>query len=492
MESVWYYARGGAQTGPVSFGDLKAAVATGQLGAEDLVWKEGTADWVAARTIAGLIGTPPAASPAPAATPPIPPQRTPAAPFPPRSAVRGALEPLPLADEATPAPVPAAGQSSEIVEMAKVFIRRTAAANPSIIVPTRDEESLLAQAGYDPVARKFVVWRRAVLWVSVAPTAVAGLFALISLLDMETYDKSMLSPFGTLLLFLQVFAICVLPFVAVFAALGYDRLSKSTRLVLIGGLVSIGVPLLVAFAPASWQVDPKPGEFESAEAVQMRKVVYARTLGAKYALLLLPMVLSFLPAISWACVRVKGFLPESLVPGWSLAAGLPVFVLLTLVTCIPTYHVVSNLLLLLGLILWIGAPLLFLSRFKLLTRPVGDSRELAAFTKTQLYVLATIVIGILIVVLYMLMAKQGEGTLLGTSKKDALRIWSLELHKTWLEYVGRSLFMVVMFADLLVRIAVIAWREERAFASTGPAASFDRKMSGIGEAIEVKGIPPVA
>ena len=42
MESVWYYAHDGAQTGPVSFGDLSAAVASGQLGAEDLVWKEGT------------------------------------------------------------------------------------------------------------------------------------------------------------------------------------------------------------------------------------------------------------------------------------------------------------------------------------------------------------------------------------------------------------------------------------------------------------------
>ena len=45
MESVWYYAHDGAQTGPVSFGDLRAAVASGQLVAEDLVWKEGTVDW---------------------------------------------------------------------------------------------------------------------------------------------------------------------------------------------------------------------------------------------------------------------------------------------------------------------------------------------------------------------------------------------------------------------------------------------------------------
>ena len=60
MESVWYYARGGAQTGPVSFDDLKAAIKAGQLGRDDLVWKEGTADWVPLNTStdsSGSLGT---------------------------------------------------------------------------------------------------------------------------------------------------------------------------------------------------------------------------------------------------------------------------------------------------------------------------------------------------------------------------------------------------------------------------------------------------
>src|SRR5262245_35622980 len=100
MESVWYYARGGAQTGPVSFDDLKAAVAAGKIGVEDLIWKEGTAEWIPARAVAGLLPTPPAPPPTPAAIPPAPPRAAmPAAParFPPR----GGPEALPLADEAT-------------------------------------------------------------------------------------------------------------------------------------------------------------------------------------------------------------------------------------------------------------------------------------------------------------------------------------------------------------------------------------------------------
>src|ERR1051325_6850043 len=90
MESVWYYARGGAQTGPVSFGDLQAAAASGQLGADDLVWREGTAEWVAARTVAGLF--PAAAAPPPAIpNPPPPPPPTPPPRAPPgRKPRRGA------------------------------------------------------------------------------------------------------------------------------------------------------------------------------------------------------------------------------------------------------------------------------------------------------------------------------------------------------------------------------------------------------------------
>src|SRR5271165_6127259 len=63
MESVWYYVVNGAQTGPVSLAELKDAAATGKLSPPDLVWQEGTADWVPARTVAGLF---------PAAPPPRP------------------------------------------------------------------------------------------------------------------------------------------------------------------------------------------------------------------------------------------------------------------------------------------------------------------------------------------------------------------------------------------------------------------------------------
>src|SRR5688572_26669959 len=51
---TWYFARGGVQTGPVSFAQLAEAVRAGQCGPNDLVWREGMSNWQPASSVAGL------------------------------------------------------------------------------------------------------------------------------------------------------------------------------------------------------------------------------------------------------------------------------------------------------------------------------------------------------------------------------------------------------------------------------------------------------
>lgn len=57
-DPVWYYLVNGVQTGPVLLAELQVAAAEGKLSPPDLVWQEGTADWVPARTVAGLFAAP--------------------------------------------------------------------------------------------------------------------------------------------------------------------------------------------------------------------------------------------------------------------------------------------------------------------------------------------------------------------------------------------------------------------------------------------------
>jgi hypothetical protein len=466
--TVWYYAQDGVQIGPVSFDELKAAAAAGKVTPNDYVWNDGLPNWVVAHTVAGLFASPP---PSPKL--------------------------LPLEDAA------AAGQrydvrprrqrqrptgglnTADVVAQVQEFVYRTITTNPGVITPMPTEVQQLTRAGVlDPTAQRFAAWRRGVLWVTVVPTAFAALLALITVIDTDRETKEVLSNFGMLMLYVQAFSLFALPVCSALAAVAYDRLSYSARLVLLGAAIAFGVPLLVAFVPADVWLDLKLNKSATVAQVDAVKSTFGILFGISLYLTLMPAVLSLLPAVTRGCVRVKTFLPESLVPGWGLVASIPLFVLLTLATFVLLYHMAGNTLLFLGLLLWVGAPLLYLTQFRLLTRPVSDRRKLAELSTTQLGVLGLFAGAVLLIIIYLFTATFMGRTIVGFEKTTSMiRPWSLELHAKWIEFLGRSLFLTVLFADVLVWIALSVWREERAFAGTPPAAAFDQTMTGLAEAL---------
>lgn len=56
MESQWYYTLSGQQKGPVSEGELQSLLKSGQVPANEFVFKEGMADWALASSRAELVG----------------------------------------------------------------------------------------------------------------------------------------------------------------------------------------------------------------------------------------------------------------------------------------------------------------------------------------------------------------------------------------------------------------------------------------------------
>lgn len=57
MASEWYFSHGGQQLGPISDTELKELAASGKLFPNDLVWKEGMAEWMNASKVKGLFPT---------------------------------------------------------------------------------------------------------------------------------------------------------------------------------------------------------------------------------------------------------------------------------------------------------------------------------------------------------------------------------------------------------------------------------------------------
>src|SRR5207247_1218310 len=84
--------------------------------------------------------------------------------------------------------------------------------------------------------------------------------------------------------------------------------------------------------------------------------------GFTIAFTLLPPALSVLPGLIRACLRVKTLLPAAILPGWFLVAGPPFYLLLWLVGLIVLNHLAGSLLLILGVFLWTGAPMIYVWR----------------------------------------------------------------------------------------------------------------------------------
>ncbi|MGE0432532.1 MAG: GYF domain-containing protein [Planctomycetota bacterium] len=56
-QRVWWYAVNGQQCGPMSFGELQAEASVGMFNHNDLVLREGMAEWVPAYQVPGLVRT---------------------------------------------------------------------------------------------------------------------------------------------------------------------------------------------------------------------------------------------------------------------------------------------------------------------------------------------------------------------------------------------------------------------------------------------------
>jgi hypothetical protein len=109
----WYYAKNGAQQGPVALEDMKSRIAMGEIAPTDLAWREGMADWMPVSSIAELkVEAPPArqeAEPAPGG-PSYAPAPAPAATSAPVEPYRSPVAaPAPAASQLAPGQVPSQG-----------------------------------------------------------------------------------------------------------------------------------------------------------------------------------------------------------------------------------------------------------------------------------------------------------------------------------------------------------------------------------------------
>jgi hypothetical protein len=201
----------------------------------------------------------------------------------------------------------------------------------------------------------------------------------------------------------------------------------------------------------------------------------------QWFILLLPAVLSLLPGMVRACLRVKSLLPESVVSGWVLVTLAPFYSLLLLVVWVAICHLVTDFYLLWGMLLWIAAPLLYAVRGGVLTRPVLCEHDRDRLRRLQIYVNLLLLLAMALLLAFLLTAQVLGMRLVGLDPQTSLvRPWVVVQYV--LEYWGRSLFNTVLAADFLMRMNRSIWMAGREFADSPDAADYDRLMRQLDRA----------
>ena len=366
-------------------------------------------------------------------------------------------------------------------------------------VSDRERARLLTTGVSQLTLHRYAVWRRSVLFVVLAPTLLAAVLATVDLFD---EDRGALSHVGRLLTLLDALVAWALPVSALLAMRTWAALRRSHRILIAGWVAAFLPPFLIALVPLRWW-------FTGAETpAQQRELALLDVAnGLEVAFTLLPTALAVLPGVVRACLRVKTLLPAALLPGWFLVVAPPFYLLLAIVALIALNHLAGSPLLILGVILWIGAPMIYVWRADLFVRPL-TVEECPAVDRVQWVASMLGMAGFALLLIYLFTKEVFGLHLVGLEAETAL-IWmwenreelpfppeevltrarslywlgDLNLTQLFVQYFGRSLFMTTVFADILVRMSLSIWAQEKSFSETPAAASYDETMADLKRAL---------
>lgn len=383
-------------------------------------------------------------------------------------------------------------------------LRRSLGGNLQTMPVTPREKAMLESHGIlDPTLQRFAAWRKSILLLVIPPTLLS---AVLFTQRVSNHGFGYLSRTGATLVVLDALTLYLLPLAALVAAYTWTNHQKSHKLLLRGWLIVFLFPIVYAFLPIPWQFNLS-GVVEDREVERNLLEGYGMFLGLTYYLALMPTVMSLIPGLIRACVRMKSLMPAFIVPGWFLMAAAPLYLLLWLVVFVVINRVAGNALLIVGVLLWIGAPMIYVARAETFLRPLDTREGGRAIGRVQTLVNACLLIAIVLLIIYGLtktimgipllgmhqetsliyLVQQGTRLESGPNvdipdtPESILWIGDLHIYRYFLEYMGRSLFMTVIFADLLIRLELTVWKQEREFFQTNAAADYDRFMGDLGQ-----------
>jgi hypothetical protein len=297
--------------------------------------------------------------------------------------------------------------------------------------------------------------------------------------DHEDDDNEKKTAFAQFNDWVEMLSLYTLPLASILVLFCWTNFRLSSRILLIGWAFSFFVLMGFAFCPWEWfgeaETDLDPENFS---LDTLRMLARDANEGVQYIAMLLPAVLSLIPGIQKACLKVKTLLPESVLPGWFLVAAAPFYSLLLLVIFIAFYQFAGETSMLAGMLLFIAAPFLYIVRADAFTRPLLTEDDIRGMKRAQqMITIATLLAGILL--LHFVLTQELFGIrIIGLDAKTAL-LTPLDLVEFGVEIIGRSMFMMVLGADLFMRMNLATWKNQRELAASPAAARYDHTMAAL-------------
>jgi hypothetical protein len=190
---------------------------------------------------------------------------------------------------------------------------------------------------------------------------------------------------------------------------------------------------------------------------------------------LLPAVLSLIPGVQKACLRVKSLLPQASLPGWFVVVASPLYGLFLLVIFVAVDQVTSQPAILASLALLALASLFYAFRPSVITKPLVTEDDFRRMRGLQLTVAIITALAGGILVVYLLTTDFMGIHLVGTDPKKSL-MSPIDLLTTGLEIISRSMFVGVVGAELMMRLTLMSWKQDRTVAASEATAPFDGAM----------------
>ncbi|WP_020470600.1 hypothetical protein [Zavarzinella formosa] len=251
--------------------------------------------------------------------------------------------------------------------------------------------------------------------------------------------------------------------------------------------------------------DVSPATLEKIQEIEEVVVEFALS-GSAY-LLLLPAVLSIIPGAVNGCLRIKSLLPASQLPGWFLVCAAPAFLLFWTVILVIANHAARSPFLVFGVLLWAGAPIWYSICGKVFISSQITENEAGQIGRIKLRVLVTTLIGLAFLLAFVMKTKVVGLNIVGFDKNAAVStklddafsaddevnieevqmavaesksfIYAFDL-SSWrfvVDFLAKLLVVTGVFADLILRATVSAWRNERTLRSKSESGTFDESMN---------------